>query len=288
MKLSLVVMTPGKQEGKQLEVKLTQFVIGRDPQCHLRPASPMISKRHCAVIQRDGKAFLRDFGSTNGTFVNDQPVTGEVELKNEDRLKVGPLLFIVKMEASAPVNRPTPPPATRAPAKTAAAAGAKPAGSDKTPPPPTKKQDDDDDIAAMLLSLGDDETPPNTPVDADGVPQGSTQMEILVPPGDYRRADRGEGRQGRQGQGQHRHRGQVDPRTDDETAANLNVGAGRATHRTNVSHASTGLDRPRGTRPRSDFRRPAPLGGPPTPLLVRHPPARPPLALGPRPLPHLG
>ena len=61
MKLSLVVLTPGKQEGKALEVKLAQFVIGRDPQCHLRPASPMISKRHCALIQRDNKVFLRDF-----------------------------------------------------------------------------------------------------------------------------------------------------------------------------------------------------------------------------------
>src|SRR5690348_15369570 len=55
MKLSLLVMTPGKQEGKALEIKLSQFVVGRDPQCHLRPASPLISKRHCAIIQRDGK-----------------------------------------------------------------------------------------------------------------------------------------------------------------------------------------------------------------------------------------
>jgi pSer/pThr/pTyr-binding forkhead associated (FHA) protein len=183
MKLSLVVMTPGKQEGKTLEVKLTQFVIGRDPQCHLRPASPMISKRHCAVLQRDGKAFLRDFGSTNGTFVNDKQVTGEVELNNDDRLKVGPLLFTVKMEASAPINRPTPAPATRSAEKTAVPAGTKPAGTDKTPPPPTKRQDDDDDIAAMLLSLGDEETPAATRTDADGVPEGSTQMEIMVPPG---------------------------------------------------------------------------------------------------------
>jgi predicted component of type VI protein secretion system len=173
-------MTPGKQEGKTLEVRLTQFVIGRDPQCHLRPASPMISKRHCALVQRDGKAFLRDFGSTNGTFLNDEQVTGEVELKDDDRLKVGPLLFTVKMEVSPPVNRPTPAPATRPPEKKAAAAGSKP---DKTPPPPTKKQEDDEDIAAMLLSLGDEASAPAAQVDADGIPQGSTVMDIMVPPG---------------------------------------------------------------------------------------------------------
>src|SRR5207302_5409181 len=122
MKLSLHVLTAGKMSGKSVEVKLSQFVIGRDPQCHLRPASPLISKRHCAILQRGGKVFLRDFGSTNGSFVNDKPVQGEVELSNDDRLKVGPLLFTVKMEVTAPVNRPTPPPATRTPEKAAATA----------------------------------------------------------------------------------------------------------------------------------------------------------------------
>src|SRR5437764_7404431 len=107
MKFSLLVMTPGKQEGKAIEVKLSQFLIGRDPQCHLRPASPMISKRHCALIQREGKVFVRDFDSTNGTLVNDQPVKGEIELHHDDQLKVGPLLFAVRLEASAAVNRPT-------------------------------------------------------------------------------------------------------------------------------------------------------------------------------------
>src|SRR6266508_1359935 len=98
MKLGLVVLTTGKQEGKLLPIALPQFLIGRDPQCHLRPASAAISKRHCAVIQRDGKVFVRDFDSTNGTFVNDVQVKGESELHNEDSLKVGPLLFTVKIE----------------------------------------------------------------------------------------------------------------------------------------------------------------------------------------------
>src|SRR5215813_12305118 len=117
MKLSLVVLTPGKTEGKVIPITLSQFVIGRDPQCHLRPASAVISKRHCAILVRDSKIFLRDFDSTNGTFVNDQPVKGEVEVKNDDRLKVGPLLFGLRVEAAAPppVNRPTPAPAARKP-----------------------------------------------------------------------------------------------------------------------------------------------------------------------------
>ena len=105
MKLSLVVITPGKMEGKAIPITLSQFLIGRDPQCHLRPASALISKRHCAVLVRDERAFVRDFGSTNGTFVNDQPVKGEQELRDGDRFKVGPLDFRVALEATPPVSR---------------------------------------------------------------------------------------------------------------------------------------------------------------------------------------
>ena len=93
MKLSLVVMTAGKSKGQAIPVNLPQFIIGRDPQCNLRPASAVISKRHCAVLVKEGKVFVRDFDSTNGTFVNDVPVKGESPLKNEDVLKIGPLEF---------------------------------------------------------------------------------------------------------------------------------------------------------------------------------------------------
>jgi pSer/pThr/pTyr-binding forkhead associated (FHA) protein len=188
MKLSLVVLTPGANQGKVLEIKLTQFVVGRDPQCHLRPASPMISKRHCALLQRQEKAFVRDFDSTNGTFVNNAQVKGEVELHNGDQLKIGPLLFTVVIETGTPVNRPTPPPPTKAATQTARPAQA------ATPPPataaagaetplPAGKSDfssSDDDIAAMLLSLHDDTSAGGAGLAE--VPEGSTVHEMPLPP----------------------------------------------------------------------------------------------------------
>jgi pSer/pThr/pTyr-binding forkhead associated (FHA) protein len=193
MKLSLVVLTPGKMQGQVLEIKLAQFLVGRDPQCQLRPASALISKRHCALLQRDGKVFVRDFDSTNGTFVNDQPVKGEVELKHDNQLKIGPLLFGVRIDATAPVNRPTPPPPTRTPTtKTVKpgtpAAPAKPSVSAPTPPPstapkpePAASSSGDDDIAAMLLSLQDD-GPTTAGLTSNDVPEGSTVHDLTVSP----------------------------------------------------------------------------------------------------------
>jgi predicted component of type VI protein secretion system len=105
MKLSLVVLTPGKMQGTSIPITLSQFLIGRDPQCHLRPASALISKRHCAVLVRGEQAFVHDFDSTNGTLVNDEPVIGEKELMPNDRLKVGPLEFCVGLEKCMPVSK---------------------------------------------------------------------------------------------------------------------------------------------------------------------------------------
>jgi len=174
MKLSLLVLTAGKQEGKVLEIKLPQFLVGRDPQCHLRPASPLISKRHCALIQKDGKVFVRDFGSTNGTFVNDEQVEGERELRNEDQLKIGPIHFAVRLEAE-PSRTPVPP--TKSPTKVAPATPP-PSTSADTPAPPTatkpKAASAEDDIAAMLLSLDDG----SSATSGDVVPEGSTVFDL--------------------------------------------------------------------------------------------------------------
>ncbi len=195
MKLQLTVLTPGKGEGKSIPITLAQFLIGRDPQCHLRPASPVISKRHCAVLVRDGKVFVRDFDSTNGTFVNDAPIKGEVELRDKDQLKVGPLLFAVGIEANAatPVDKQTPIPPTKTPVPPTKAPGA----ASKTPVPPTKAppvparaagpRSDDDDIAEMLLGLGDEGSGGAAgAAGGDSVPDGSTVMDIPAPfaPGD--------------------------------------------------------------------------------------------------------
>jgi pSer/pThr/pTyr-binding forkhead associated (FHA) protein len=165
MKVNLVVLTPGKSEGKIIPIAVPEFVIGRDSQCHLRPASPIISKRHCAVVVRDGKVFVQDFGSTNGTFVNDAKVEKEKELSHDDRLTIGPLLFGIRIENSIPVDQPTPLPATR---PVASANGSSP----------------DEEAAALLLSLQDQEPAPGSPgTDGQGIPTGSTVLEVLSPAG---------------------------------------------------------------------------------------------------------
>lgn len=120
MKLSLVV-AQGVHTGKVIPITTPEFIIGRDPQCQLRPASPAVSKQHCALAIRDGKVFVRDCGSTNGTFVNGEQVAADREVKAGDRLRVGPLEFDVKIEVGAPAAKPAAVPAQAMPAAKPAA-----------------------------------------------------------------------------------------------------------------------------------------------------------------------
>lgn len=164
MKVSLVVAS-GVHKGKAIPVPGNQLVIGRAEGCHLRPASPAVSNKHTAVTIRGGAVFVSDLGSTNGTFVNDARVAGEVEVKPGDRVKVGPLDFTVAIVASTPSGmKPVAPAQSDAETVNAATLTPTPAGGQ--PPissaPATKKSaasGDDDDAAALLLGMGEDDVP---------------------------------------------------------------------------------------------------------------------------------
>ncbi len=66
---------------------------GRDKEADVRVDDDRASRLHCTVIPRDGKFFLQDNQSTNGTWVNGVRVA-EVELKANDRIRVGQTIYV--------------------------------------------------------------------------------------------------------------------------------------------------------------------------------------------------
>jgi pSer/pThr/pTyr-binding forkhead associated (FHA) protein len=108
MKLNLVVLTAGKKKGMNIPIKSAEFLIGRGPGCHLRPKSSIFSDRHCVLVKQGEQVFIRDLGSSNGTYVNQKAVQGDVELHDRDRLRVGFLSFQVQIEPEAIPEPPAP------------------------------------------------------------------------------------------------------------------------------------------------------------------------------------
>jgi pSer/pThr/pTyr-binding forkhead associated (FHA) protein len=98
MKLKLVVTSAGAWKGKALVISRASFLIGRDPSCQLKASSDEVSRRHCLLVVDGEQVVVHDLESRNGTWVNDQRINGQAELKHKDCLRVGPLSFIVAIE----------------------------------------------------------------------------------------------------------------------------------------------------------------------------------------------
>lgn len=78
------------------------FLIGRSENAHLYlPEDRFFSRHHCLLEIAPPRCFLRDLGSTNGTFVNGERVQ-EVFLKSGDRLQGGQTVLEVDVQVEKP------------------------------------------------------------------------------------------------------------------------------------------------------------------------------------------
>ena len=134
------------------------------PRSAVQPAAGQCDDQQAALCRdRQGReGVLARLRSTNGTFLNDEPVKGEVALANDDMVSVGPLTFKVVIEVQAAPSKPTP------------------------PPKPAAKNSEEDEAAALLMSLEAGSIGPATEESEAEVPGGSTVMDIpsFAPPED--------------------------------------------------------------------------------------------------------
>lgn len=101
---SCLVMIYGKELGKRYSLGDTAPVspgtppgvmtIGRSSSCEIQLDEETISRVHAAITRtREGHFCVEDRGSTNGTFLNDDPLKQPTPLKDGDLLRVGRTIF---------------------------------------------------------------------------------------------------------------------------------------------------------------------------------------------------
>ncbi|MEX0585139.1 MAG: FHA domain-containing protein, partial [Pirellulales bacterium] len=90
-----------QERASELAVQTTLYtvgqmvVLGRDPECDQVLDYPMVSWRHARMLRTADGFFVEDLGSTNGTYVNGQRISGRVPLRAGDVIALASYTFKV-------------------------------------------------------------------------------------------------------------------------------------------------------------------------------------------------
>lgn len=92
--------------------------IGRSPSATIPIDDKTLSREHTQVYGQNGRYYVKDLDSKNGTYLNGQLIRQAEALKHGDRIKVGPATFVVAFDpqdqpVAAPPAPPPPAPARR-------------------------------------------------------------------------------------------------------------------------------------------------------------------------------
>ena len=83
----------GPSLGRRWVLDQAELTIGRGENCEIMLELDNVSRRHCSFLLREDGVFLRDNGSTNGTYLNNVEVRGDTPLRSGDLVKVGSAIF---------------------------------------------------------------------------------------------------------------------------------------------------------------------------------------------------
>lgn len=83
----------GPHQGDEYIIRKQTTLIGRNESCDLTVDDSQVSRRHCQISWDGVYCTLEDLGSTNGTFINGQPLTAAYALRPGDKVQVANVVF---------------------------------------------------------------------------------------------------------------------------------------------------------------------------------------------------
>lgn len=96
-KTIFVLVVSGPLKGHKYFVKSdSRILIGRGDEATIRIGyDDFCSRKHALLFWENNSFFVEDLNSTNGTFVNNQRITGKIELHNGDVIALGETEIVV-------------------------------------------------------------------------------------------------------------------------------------------------------------------------------------------------
>ncbi len=89
-KTASTVIVHGPDGARPRTFKLgASMQVGRAPECEIRLDDTYVSQMHARLFGKNGRWYVEDLGSTNGTFVNDQKLAAPAQVEPGDKIRVG-------------------------------------------------------------------------------------------------------------------------------------------------------------------------------------------------------
>ena len=88
-----LVVIYGLDLGRKYDLASETTILGRSSKADIQVDQESVSRNHAKLIAQDKKVMIQDMGSTNGTYVNDEQIQGELQLRNGDLIKIGRTIF---------------------------------------------------------------------------------------------------------------------------------------------------------------------------------------------------
>jgi pSer/pThr/pTyr-binding forkhead associated (FHA) protein len=85
---AILVVRGGEEEGAHFVLSQRVVSVGRADSCDISFDDITVSRHHSEIFRQDGRHLIRDLGSLNGTYVNQQRVD-VVELRQGDEVQIG-------------------------------------------------------------------------------------------------------------------------------------------------------------------------------------------------------
>lgn len=90
-----LVLKSGPNAGHTLDLGTEEIIIGRDVNANFVIADPEVSRRHARVYSQEANYVIEDLGSTNGTVVSGQRISGAYILRPGEMITLGEHTFLL-------------------------------------------------------------------------------------------------------------------------------------------------------------------------------------------------
>jgi pSer/pThr/pTyr-binding forkhead associated (FHA) protein len=74
---------------------VTEVILGRDPGCDFVLEDSTVSAQHSRLSFRQGHWWVEDLRSTNGTYLNNEPISASLVITNGDEIRCGQAVLTV-------------------------------------------------------------------------------------------------------------------------------------------------------------------------------------------------